>query len=102
MSRSTRLHRMFPAAIAIAAIAAFLVPLAQATKPPVPDVPADIKVPDGNKLFLVANATGVQIYTCTATGWTFVAPRADLFDDNGKLIITHFAGPTWESKDGSQ
>jgi hypothetical protein len=102
MSRSTRFHRMFPAAIVIAAVAAFLVPMAQATQPPVPDVPADIQVPVGNTLFLVAHATGVQIYTCTAAGWTFVAPRADLFDDHGKLIITHFAGPTWQAKDGSQ
>lgn len=27
--------------------------------------------------------------------------RADLFGDNGQLIITHFAGPTWQAKDGS-
>ena len=29
-------------------------------------------------------------------------PRANLYDDNGKLIITHFRGPTWQAKDGSQ
>src|SRR6059036_1002722 len=23
-------------------------------------------------------------------------------DDNGKLIITHFGGPTWQAKDGSK
>ena len=28
-------------------------------------------------------------------------PRANLYDDNGKLIITHFGGPTWQAKDGS-
>jgi hypothetical protein len=25
----------------------------------------------------------------------------DLFDKNGKLIIHHFAGPSWQAKDGS-
>jgi hypothetical protein len=31
-----------------------------------------------------------------------VAPRANLFDDNGNLIITHFGGPSWQAKDGSK
>ena len=56
-------------------------------------------------MFLLANATGVQIYSCNATAagpvWQFVAPRADLFDKNGKLIIKHFGGPTWQFNDGS-
>jgi hypothetical protein len=47
----------------------------------------------------------VQIYSCnvTSTGfeWGFVGPRADLFDKRGKLIATHFGGPTWRAKDGS-
>lgn len=58
-------------------------------------------VPAGNKLFLVAHAVGVQIYTCTATGWTLAGPRADLYGDSGKLVATHFAGPTWQANDGS-
>ena len=29
-------------------------------------------------------------------------PRANLYGDNGKLIATHFAGPTWQAKDGSR
>ena len=29
------------------------------------------------------------------------APRANLFDDNGRLIIAHFGGPTWQATDGS-
>ena len=28
-------------------------------------------------------------------------PDAKLFDDKGKLVAKHFAGPTWEAKDGS-
>jgi hypothetical protein len=69
-------------------------------------VPTDIKVPDGNKAFLEAHAVGVQIYGCgvTATGgyaWSLTGPRADLYK-HGKLIATHFAGPTWKAKRGSQ
>ncbi len=90
----------------VAAAAAW--PLAQVAlaAPPKPDVPSEIRVPDGNKLFLAGHAVGVQIYSCNATAsgfrWGLLAPRADLYDDNGKLIITHFGGPTWEAKDGSK
>jgi Protein of unknown function (DUF3455) len=89
----------------VALVAAF--PLAQTAVagPDAPEVPMDIKVPDGHKVFLVGHAVGVQIYSCSpANGgyaWTLVAPRADLYGDNGKLIATHFAGPSWQAKDGS-
>lgn len=72
-----------------------------------PEVPSRLVVPEGNKAYLVSHAVGVQIYSCnaTATGyaWTFVAPRADLYDHRGrKPIGTHFAGPTWRASDGSK
>ena len=70
-----------------------------------PAVPDQIAVEDGHKLFLVGHAIGVQIYACNATAdgyaWGLVAPRADLYGDNGKLIATHFGGPTWQARDGS-
>jgi len=56
-----------------------------------------------------ASAKGVQIYVCQAKKddptqfeWAFKAPEADLFDAQGNKIGHHFAGPTWESTDGSQ
>jgi len=58
-------------------------------------------VTDGSKPYLVAHATGVQIYSCNGTAWTLVAPRADLYGDNGKRIGTHSGGPTWTARDGS-
>jgi hypothetical protein len=67
-----------------------------------PAVPNDIAVPAGNKVFLVGHAVGVQVYSCNGSTWTLVGPRADLYGDNGKLIATHFAGPTWQAKDGSK
>jgi Protein of unknown function (DUF3455) len=70
------------------------------------DVRNPLLPPVGNVPFLAAPATGTQNYSCnaTATGfaWTFVAPRANLFDRRGNVIITHFGGPTWQANDGSK
>ena len=69
---------------------AWLVQVAQAGPPP-PSVPDPIQVLDGSKVFLIGHAIGVQIYSCNGTGWSLVAPRADLFDDQGEIVVTHFA-----------
>jgi Protein of unknown function (DUF3455) len=53
-------------------------------------------------VFLVGHAVGVQIYSCNGVAWGFVAPRANLYDNKGKVIITHFGGPTWQAMDGSK
>jgi hypothetical protein len=90
----------------VVAVAAAL-PLAQSAQaePPAPAVPGAIVVDVGHKPFLIGHATGVQIYTCqTIPGghrWALLAPRANLYDDNGKLLATHYGGPTWEARDGS-
>ena len=88
-----------------AAVALWLAQVVEAGPVPSVDLGA-IQPPDHNKVFLVGHGVGVQIYACSATNtgfaWTFVAPRANLFNDEGKLIITHFAGPTWEANDGSR
>ena len=52
----------------------------------------------------------MQIYECRASkdrageyDWAFIAPEAELFDANGtKKIGHHYAGPRWESADGSK
>jgi len=69
-----------------------------------PVVTEALKAPADQSLALVAQATGVQIYTCTASKadsakfeWAFKAPEADLFDGAGANIGKHYAGPTWES-----
>jgi hypothetical protein len=56
-------------------------------------VPNNIKVPDGNQVFLVGHAVGTQNYICLASGWTFFGPQATLFDDDDKQVITHFLSP---------
>ena len=87
-------------AVLLAVAAAF--PVAASAGPQAPDVPADIAVTDGSKPYLIAHAVGVQIYRCDGTGWRFVAPLASLYDDRGHLVATHYAGPTWEARDGSR
>ncbi|MEO6917503.1 MAG: DUF3455 domain-containing protein [Collimonas sp.] len=72
-------------------------------------VPDNLKVAPDQIMTLEAKATGVQIYQCAVAKadpsqfeWQFVAPQADLFDLNGQKIGKHYAGPTWESSDGSK
>ena len=72
-----------------------------------PNVPKELEAPAGEEVVLRAHAKGVQIYSCTAGGdgkyaWTLKAPKAELFDDHGKRIGKHFAGPTWKLNDGSE
>src|SRR5215208_5786031 len=99
-----RFFSLLVTALAVTAVAVPLVQTANAS-PPEPTVPSDIAVLEGNKLFLVGHAVGVQIYSCNLTAgqysWTLVAPRANLYGDNGKLVATHFGGPTWQATDGS-
>lgn len=68
------------------------------------DEPA-VMPPAGTALLLDALGDGVQIYTCDAANngfsWNFKAPEANLFDQAGREIGTHFAGPTWKLDDGS-
>ena len=72
-------------------------------------VPDSLKPGANESLAMVVAAKGVQIYECRATKdqgkgfeWTFVAPEADLFDARGNRIGRHYAGPHWESTDGSK
>jgi hypothetical protein len=65
-----------------------------------------IAAPASAALAMKVPAIGVQIYKCAQAdgkfNWAFVAPDADLFDTNGKMIGKHGAGPFWELFDGSK
>jgi hypothetical protein len=104
VKRHSRIRHLFGAAIVAAgAIAGPLAPAIDAHAEG-PDL-TKIQVPAGNKQFLAAHATGVQIYSCNATGtsfnWVLLAPRANLYDGKGRIVATHFGGPTWKANDGS-
>ena len=73
-----------------------------------PEVPANLRPPAGQLLFLEALASGVQVYECapkpdqpSSYEWAFRAPEAALVDRSGHSLGKHYAGPTWESTDGS-
>ena len=72
-------------------------------------VPYHLRASATERLALEVDASGVQIYDCKASPadttkfeWTLRGPEADLFDITGKRIGKHYAGPTWESFDGSK
>ena len=75
--------------------------VASATTAP-PHVSPELRVPEGNTVAWSARARGVQIYTCRDREWILRAPEAELFDEHGRRLGTHFAGPTWKATDGSQ
>jgi uncharacterized protein DUF3455 len=72
-------------------------------------IPSELQPAGGEHVQSVLHATGVQIYECRPSAtdsskaeWAFVAPEADLFDSTGRPVGKHYAGPNWESADGSK
>jgi Protein of unknown function (DUF3455) len=68
---------------------------------------ATLAPPAGEVAKLKTSAAGTQIYECrakagSAPAWVFLAPDADLYDDQGRVVGRHYAGPTWELPDGSR
>jgi hypothetical protein len=70
------------------------------------DIPKELRVPEGQTLLLRLHGEGKQIYSCRNAAdvyaWKLKGPEAKLVDDDGKVVGRHFAGPTWESTDGSR
>lgn len=69
-------------------------------------VPENLVVPPGNTQVAKFAATGVQIYQCTNSAWTFVEPAASLIGfetaQHKPNLAIHFRGPSWQSTtDGS-
>src|SRR5579864_2749927 len=67
------------------------------------DLPPTLDVPAGNQIEFQAHGVGVQIYKWSAasSSWVFQAPSAVLFHGEGHVVGIHYAGPTWQSTDGS-
>jgi hypothetical protein len=74
-----------------------------------PQVSTKLQVPTNQRLAFKSAAQGSQIYTCqqipadrSQFEWKLKAPDAQLFDERGKVVGKHYAGPTWEANDGSK
>jgi hypothetical protein len=107
--RTTRRILLFASIVALTGATTAIQRPAHANRDLVsPQVPLNLEVPAGNKLFLVGHAIGTQQYICLPSGssfaWTLFGPQATLFQatlfkDNTKQIITHFLSPN-PSEDG--
>lgn len=74
-----------------------------------PPAPGPLRVPADQLLIKQLHAAGVQIYECQPARndpaqfeWTFIGPEANLLTKGGRIAGKHYAGPTWEAKDGSR
>jgi hypothetical protein len=104
--RPTAVRRAVLSTVAGLAAAAVVLGAAPAhAGPAAPEVPSTIDVVGDFKPYLVGHATGSQVHTCVVTGtsygWRFDGPVATVYDDQGKVLTTHSAGPTWTARDGS-
>lgn len=77
-----------------------------ANAPTRPALPAALRAPADQALYLEAHASGVQIYECTRKAdstfdWVFKSPEASLASRSGQPLGKHYGGPTWEANDGS-
>jgi hypothetical protein len=95
--------------IAGAIFIAFIIARGNALAETIPAVPENLKTSITEVITLEALGKGVQVYECKARlevstrfEWVFKAPEAELFDNTGKMIGKHYAGPTWEANDGSK
>jgi hypothetical protein len=64
----------------------------------VPEVPDNLEVPEGHKVFLKGHAIGTQNYMCLPDNannptWMPIGPQATLFNDKKEQIIHHFLSP---------
>ena len=72
-------------------------------------LPEPVRVPAGQKVRMTATGVGDLSYECRekkdAAGqyeWVFVGPVANLMSSDKKVVGKYYAGPTWESADGSK
>jgi hypothetical protein len=88
------------------AAALAVVSLAFSLSLPAQQVPQQLRPPTTEQLLLQVHARGDQVYACKGEAaqfaWTLKAPDAQLFDKDGQPFGRHFAGPSWEAKDGSR
>ena len=72
-------------------------------------LPEAVRVPAGQKVRMTATGVGDLTYECREKKdlagqyeWAFVGPVANLMSSDRKTVGKYYAGPTWESADGSK
>ena len=72
-------------------------------------LPEPVRVPAGQKVMMSATGVGELTYECREKKdtagvfeWAFVGPVAKLYSADKKEVGKYYAGPTWESADGSK
>lgn len=98
MIRTNQIGKWLPALIGLALLATSS---GKATDNRAPAVPPEITIDTNQKVHFHGFARGVQIYTWDGSSWGPAVPDATLFDEEGEVVATHFAGPTWKSNSGS-
>ena len=84
-------------------LGATFVPSALADDNRAPDVPHEITVDlSTNKVHFHGLGIGSQVYTWNGTNWGTAVPDATLYDSDGNVVASHFAGPSWQSNSGSK
>src|SRR5262245_20371181 len=107
--RTTRHIGLIACSAALAAAATISAPQQAAGRVTPPPVPAEIRVPVGNKAFLEGHGVGTQNYIClpcpnpttpaencpdtSGFAWLLFTPEATLFTDHDKPVTTHFFSP---------
>lgn len=90
------LHGMTCALLVFSSAAAYAAPDA-----------GSVAAPAGTQSVITLAATGVQVYSCEfdashRLGWAFKRPDATLYDANGRAVVRHGAGPSWQADDHSK
>ncbi len=72
-------------------------------------LPEAVRVPAGQNMKMAATGVGMLTYECrektAAAGqyeWALVGPVATLYSADKRTVGKYYAGPTWESNDGSK
>ena len=99
-------------ALAVVALAALMCACASAPMMMKVDnatLPEAVRVPAGQKVMMATTGVGEITYECREKKdmagqheWAFVGPVATLYGSDKKSVGKYYAGPTWESADGSK
>jgi hypothetical protein len=97
------------ASAAVLSACGSMAPAAMAPKIDNASLPEAVRVPAGQRQTMFTVGKGELTYECrakkdmpSAMEWAFVGPVAGLTDAGGKAVGKYYAGPTWESMDGSK